>query len=105
MALATTPAHAGRLSSFSAGDVLELDKKVFKKLESWRPVRRRFPRWIGEKASERYPEIAYKAERRAESYDKETRKGGADAIVFAKLRTKPDIDASDFLGACVNDRD
>ena len=49
---------------------------------------------IGEKAS-KDTRIKYKSNGEV-SYDKDG-KGGADAIVFAKLTTKPDIEASDLV--------
>ena len=78
---------------FTDGDVIQLSQSVFKKLELG-PLTDAGFRDIGERAT-KDTRIAYKANGEM-SYDRDG-KGGADAIVFAKLTTKPDIDASDFL--------
>ena len=77
----------------SADDTIELSKAVFRKLDLGVLSDDAF-RDIGDKAT-KDTRITYKANGDL-SYDKDG-KGGADAIVFAKLTTKPDIDASDFL--------
>ena len=74
-------------------DTIELAQDVFKKLDPGVLLDGAF-RDIGEPAIDG-PCIVYR-ENGELTYDKDG-KGGADAIVFAKLVGTPDIDASDFL--------
>ena len=81
-----------KVTDFEDGDLVYLSQTVFKKLDLGVLSDDAF-RDIGEKATKDM-RIAYKANGEL-SYDKDG-KGGADAIVFAKLTTKPDIDFKRF---------
>ena len=82
-----------KIADFAEGDVLELAQSKFKKLDAGAISDTVF-RDIGEKATKE-SHISYKANGNL-SYDKDG-KGGADAIVFAKLLNRPDIDAGDLI--------
>ena len=82
-----------KILDFTEGDSIELSRSVFKKLDLGVLSDAAF-RDIGENAT-KDTRIAYKANGDV-SYDRDG-KGSADAIVLAKLTSKPDLDASDFL--------
>ena len=82
-----------KIRDFTEGDKIELSQSVFKKLDLGVLSDAAF-RDIGEKAT-KDTRITYKANGTV-SYDTDG-KGGSDAIVFAKLTNKPDLDASAFV--------
>ena len=82
-----------KIVDFTEGDNIELSRSVFKKLDLGSLSETAF-RDVGEKATQG-TRVNYKANGDV-LYDRDG-KGGADAIVFATLTSKPDLDASAFI--------